>query len=115
MEVSILNLFKRKRKMEEEIKSLRIRTLRYYFHMEIYYSIQHIRWISLFVTLLNGFQGLLRRSYIRFSFHASIKPSYGSARILASNSFSTLVQFLFFFLFFFLDAPVFVNSSYSLY
>ena len=37
----------------------------YYFYMRISYSILRLRWFSLFVTLLNGFQGVLRGAYIR--------------------------------------------------
>ena len=54
MEFLVLNSFKQKRKMEEEIKALETGTLRYYFYMPIYYSIQRLGWISLFETLLNA-------------------------------------------------------------
>ena len=64
MKLLMLNSFKRKRKMEEKKKASEIGTLRYYFYMRIYYSIQHLRWNSSFVALLISFQRFLLGSYI---------------------------------------------------
>ena len=60
---------KEKERLKKKLKGLEIETLRYFFHMQVDYSIQHLRWILLFVTLLNGFQELLQGSYICLCIH----------------------------------------------
>ena len=40
------------------------RRVRYYFYMQIYFSIQHLGWMSLFMTLLNPNKaGLFKGSF----------------------------------------------------
>ena len=56
--------------------------LNYYFYLQIYYSIQHLKRISLFVILLRAFRGCYEGPTYAFFSSILMKPSSGSAKPL---------------------------------